>query len=192
LESFSDAKLIEQCLAGIQQHCRALFERYKGYVAGVIWKSVMDEEVLQDLTQDVFLRAFKGLPGFKGKSSFKTWLTRITINVIRDYRKKQPPPGSSMVSLDDLDNNERLDSLRSSWNPAHEVLQKELNDRIRAAIDKLPPEHKDTILLWSNGYSYSEIAESTGVSSQTVGSRIYYARDKLRKLLAPYLKGKDK
>jgi RNA polymerase sigma-70 factor (ECF subfamily) len=195
LNSFSDEQLVKSCVAGIQEHCRLLYERYKDYVAGRVWRLVRDVEVTRDLTQETFLRAFKGLKRFRAESSFKTWLYRIAVNVCKDHwRMLESRHGKSHVVLDD-DEDYKVRTIAAespATNSERLLLQKELKIVVEAAIDKLSPDHKTVILLWIEGYSYDEIAEITATPQKTIGTRLYYAKKKLRDLLKQYLMGKDR
>jgi len=192
LSSLSDEKLIKSCIAGNREHYRLLYERYKDYVAGLVWRLVRDGEVTRDLTQETFLKAFKGLKKFRGKSSFKTWLSRIAVNQYKDYlRGLKRRHGKAHVSLNASENEGgiELPAKDSTSDPQRQVLQKELKTVVEAAMDKLSIEHKTVILLWQEGFSYDDIAAITKTSQETVGSRIYYAKMHLRDLLIPYIKG---
>jgi RNA polymerase sigma factor (sigma-70 family) len=116
LPSWSNEKLIESCKAGNKVHARLLFERHKDYVWGLIWNIIRDAEITRDLTQDTFLRASKGLPKFKGKSSFKTWLSRIAANVCKDHiGSTKRKHWEARVSLDDPESPTIEKRLPDNW-----------------------------------------------------------------------------
>jgi len=189
LSSLSDEKLIESCIAGNREHYRLLYERYKDYVAGLIWRLIGDGEVARDLTQETFLKAFKGLKKFRGKSSFKTWLSRIAVNQCKDHlREVGRKHGKKHVSLNasEDEGGTELPARDPASDPRRQVLQKELKAEVEVALDKLSTEHKTVILLWQEGFSYEEMAAITRTTQETVGSRIYYAKMHLRDLLKPY------
>lgn len=194
MPSWSDEKLIESCIAGNKAHARLLFERYKGYVWGLIWNIIRDAEITRDLTQDTFFRVFKGLPKFKGESSFKTWLSRIAVNVCKDHiGSTKRKHWEARISLDDPESPpiEKAASGQLAKNPLREFLHEERKNKVHEAIDRLPVDHRITILLQIEGRSYKEIAKITNTSTKTVGSRVHYAKMKLREHLKPYIKGKD-
>ena len=194
MSSLSDEQLIKSCIAGNREHCRLLYDRHKDYVAGLVWHLVRDGEVARDLTQETFLKAFKALNKFRAESSFKTWLSRIAVNQFKDYlRGVERRHEKSHVSMDGLEKEEgkELPVKDLSTDPEHQLLQKEFNAVVDAALDKLSTEHKTVILLWQEGFSYDDIAAITKTSQETVGSRIYYAKMHLRNLLIPYIKGKS-
>ena len=194
MPSWTDEELIESCKAGNKAHARLLFERYKGYVWGLIWNIIRDAEITRDLTQDTFFRVFKGLPEFKGESSFKTWLSRIAANVCKDHiGSTKRRHWEERVSLDDPESPpiEKAAPAQLAKNPLRELLHEERKNKVYEAIDRLPVDHQITILLWIEGRSYKEIAKITNTSRQTVGTRIHYAKMNLREHLKPYIKGKD-
>jgi len=192
LTSFSDEQLVEACRAGSQQHWRLLFERYKNYVAHIAWKMVGDTETARDLTQETFLRAVKGLKRFKGDSTFKTWLTRIVVNLCKDHSKGAYARHDKFhVPLDSPEEGGtgEIPDRDPSTEPETCLLQKELKTVVEAAMDKLSTDHKTVVLLWQQGFSYAEIAEITNTPENTVGTRIYYAKLEMRNQLKPYLRG---
>jgi len=192
LSSLSDEQLIKSCIAGNREHYRLVYERYKDYVAGLVWRLVRDGEVARDLTQETFLKAFKALNKFRAESSFKTWLSRIAVNQCKDYlRGLKRRRGKAHVSLNASENEGviELPAKDLASDPQRQVLQKELKTVVEAAMDKLSTEHKTVILLWQEGFSYDDIAAITKTSQETVGSRVYYAKMHLRNLLIPYIKG---
>ena len=190
MPSCSDEKLIESCKAGNKAHARLLFERYKGYVWGLIWNIIRDAEITRDLTQDTFFRVFKGLPKFKGESSFKTWLSRIAVNVCKDHiGSTKRRHWEALVSLDDPESPpiEKAAPGQLAKNPLRELLYEERKNKVYKAIDRLPVDHQITILLWIEGRSYKEISKITNTSTKTVGSRVHYAKMKLREHLKSYM-----
>lgn len=192
MDPLSDEKLIKSCLSGNGSHCRLIYKRYEKYILKVISKKIGDPEVVRDLMQETFLRAFKDLRNFRGETQIKYWLRRIAVNrCIDHYKKSKTRHERDHHSMDDPEDT-KVKNIASSdvvYNPEHQVLQKELKFMIESNFEKLGI-HKETILLSLNGFGYDEISEITGVPINTVGSRIHYAKMKLRKLLTPYFKGK--
>ena len=177
---------MKSCNAGNKEHCKLLYDRYKKYVAGIVWNMTKDQVAVEDLTQETFLRVFKGLKKFKGDSSFKTWLSSITVNLCKDFLGGSEQKHSNRrMSIDDPEN-EGIMELPNK-NPLHDpqgrVLQKEFETAVRKAIDRLPSKQKTAILLWQEGFSYTEIAKITRTPENTVGTQIYHAKVKLKKLL---------
>ncbi len=193
MSSLSDENLIASCVAGNREHYRLLYERHKDYVAALVWRMVENREAARDLTQDIFIKAFKGLRKFRGKSSFKTWISRIAVNRCKDYQREiERKHVNEHVSLNapEVQGGMELPDRGPASNPRRQVLQKELKEAVEAAMNKLSSDHKTAILLRQEGFSYEEIASITMTTQETVGSRIYYAKMYLRDFLKPYIQGK--
>ncbi len=191
MSALSDKELVKSYLSGNQAHAKLLFERYKNYVAQVIRNMENDPEVIQDLLQQTFMRAFDGLKGFQGKSSFKTWISKIAINTTRNHRNKRIRRRKyPQVSTDNTDDalGPVLVLADESGNPGSDLLDKEIKTVINAALEMLSDAHREVVTLWSEGFSYEEIGKITNTSPQTVGSRLHYARTQLQKILTPYVK----
>ena len=186
----SDNSLISFCLKGKQRYCRQIYERYKRLVKSIAWKYVKNDETVRDITQETFLKVYKNLEKFKGDSLFKTWLAKIAVNHCLDHIRKQNK-STKEESLDDpnMSGVQDIYEKKPVSNPETRLLQNELKKIVMSAIEKLGEKHKTVILLWHEGFSYTEIAEITKASEMVVGTRIFYAKNKLRKLLAPYMKG---
>jgi len=190
----SDEHLACSCGKGNKGHCRLLFERYRGYVWNLIRKMVDEPSVTEDLTQEVFLRVFRGLGGYRGEASFKTWLTRIAVNLCREYMgSMRERKWASRVQLDGEDDMDFLasDLESNQCDPAREITRVEVRQVVQKALSCLSPDHRITIALLLEDRSYAEIAEITGIPVRTVGSRIHYAKQKLRKILEHYVKGNE-
>lgn len=155
---------------------------------------VYDTSVTEDLTQEVFLRVFRGLGGYRGEASFKTWLARIAYNLCREHvvsRRER-----SWASRVQVAGEEEMDLLASALgspqgDPALEITRVEARDMVHEALSRLSPDHRITLALLLEDKSYAEIAAITGVPVRTVGSRVHYAKRKLRKILEHYVKGSE-
>ena len=198
MSSFTDEYLVKSCAAGNRRHCRLIYERYKKLVYGIAWKYLHDIETVKDVTQETFLKVFKNLSKFRHDSSFKTWLAKITVNVcISHIRAMKSRKANNHFSIDDQDDpynpddngNKKNIRGKTAADPHDLLLQKEKSDQVMLAIDKLKTEEKTTILLWSEGFTYAEIAKITKTNAKTVGTRIYHIKMKLIKKLTPHMKG---
>ncbi len=183
-----DAALVEQAQKGDSAVFDLLVSRYRGRIFAMIYNMVHNEQDAWDLAQDSFVKAWKSIARFGGRSSFYTWLYRIVMNVTIDaLRKKQVKGGGpefdDAIQLKEIDPASRTvphpDAL-----PHERMEQKEIRSRIDAAIAELSPEHRAVILMKEiEGMQYHEIAESLGCSIGTVMSRLFYARKKLQSQL---------
>jgi len=139
----------------------------------------------EDITQEVFLRVFRSLSGFKEESSFSTWIYRITSNVCIDYSRKKPGKTGNLISIDSTDEEGHEIQIRGeAFSPEEEYDKREIREAIADAILKLPDNHRQAIILRDiNGLSYDEIAKILDISEGTVKSRIARARGQLCKIL---------
>ena len=141
-------------------------------------RGMVPESDTRDVAQEAFLKAFRKLDSFDGRSSFYTWIYRITANTAMDWRKKERrrrhPPLPTGEDGEDL-----LPGRGAS--PRTEATRAELGRRIEEAIDSLPPKyHEIVVLRETQGLSYEEIARTLDISKGTVESRLFRARERLR------------
>ena len=182
----ADDELVVRCQQGDADAYDVLVTRYRGRVYGMIYNMVKSEADAWDLAQDAFIKAWKALPKFEARSSFYTWLYRISHNVTYDWmrkRKMQAEGEFDETIQRDIDPRART-APASVPRPDDKMAHNELKGRIEEAIEKLSADHRAVILLKEvEGHQYNEIAEITGVSIGTIMSRLFYARKKLQSLL---------
>ncbi|CAN5369343.1 RNA polymerase sigma factor RpoE [soil metagenome] len=180
--------LVERSQSGDLAAFDALVTRYRGKVYAMIVNMVRNDADAWDLAQDVFLKAWKALPKFEARSSFFTWIYRITYNVTCDFVRRRKVTGST-----EFDDTIRLDSVESGAptaprrvdTPSERMAGSELGSAIAAALDQLSDDHRAAIIMREiDGMKYEEIAEAMGCSTGTVMSRLFYARKRLQDLLA--------
>lgn len=193
-EGPADAELVALCQAGQTRPFEILVHRYRGKIYAMIVNMTGNDADAWDLSQEVFLKAWRALPKFEARSQFYTWLYRITHNVTYDWlRKKKIEPG--MEFDDALGHQPAAGAVtvpRSMAEPDHRLAHKETGLRIQEALKQLSPEHRAVILLKEvDGLSYQEIAETAGCSLGTVMSRLFYARKRLQTLLRDVYEGTD-
>jgi RNA polymerase sigma-70 factor (ECF subfamily) len=173
--SRDDAALVEACLAGHREAFEPLVERHRRQVYHVCFRFVGNHDDASDLAQDVFVRAYRGLRGFKGKSAVGTWLYRIAVNVCLNrlsLKGVRPEP---------LDPSQ---ADRLAVQPDAELLRDERAAQVRAAIARLPKKQRVTLILRVyHELSHDEIAAILGSSVGAVKANYFHALANLRKLL---------
>ena len=184
----SELDLVKQCQAGQTEAFDQLVTRYRTRVFAMIYNMVHNEQDAWDLAQDSFLKAWKSIKRFQGKSSFYTWIYRIVMNVTIDWLRKKQVKGTG-AEFDDAIQLKEIDPAsrtvpKADALPHERMEQNEIRARIDAAIAQLSPEHRAVILMKeTEDMQYHEIAETLGCSIGTVMSRLFYARKKLQNLL---------
>jgi RNA polymerase sigma-70 factor (ECF subfamily) len=153
----------------------------------MIYQMVRHEDDAWDLAQDGFLKAWKNIRYFRGQSQFFTWLYRILMNVTIDWVRRKQVQGETefddSVGLTDIEPASAT-TPRAEAEPADRLGNKEIRERIDAAILRLSPEHREVIVLREiDGLEYQEIADRVGIPLGSVMSRLFYARKKLQTML---------
>ena len=168
-----------------------LVERYQDRVYGIIARLISDAELARDLTQDTFLKAYKGLSGFTGGSSFYTWLYRISRNVVTSHLRYESARPKIAASLDAEEGDRapiRLSLPASGPDPMQGAVEAERTKYLLQALASLQPEFREIIILRDfEDRSYEEIAELIDLPAGTVRSRLHRARAELRERLKPIL-----
>ncbi|MCX7643031.1 MAG: sigma-70 family RNA polymerase sigma factor [Armatimonadetes bacterium] len=199
LSQWTDERLVEAAQAGNQEAFAELVRRYQSKIYNLALRYTNDSETAMDITQDAFVRAWQMLPKFRGEANFYTWLYRIAMNLCIDRHRRALVRGEPQkVSLEDLvverqrfeDSEEELDLWWEEADvsePEAEILRQEMREKVWKAIQQLPPLLKQVVLLREyEGLSLQEIAKIMGTNVGTIKSRLYQARQHLKKLLAPY------
>jgi RNA polymerase sigma-70 factor (ECF subfamily) len=172
----SDAALVDACLAGRPDAFDLLVELHRRSIYQLCYRFVGNHEDANDLSQDVFVRAYRGLRGFRAQSSLKTWLYRIGVNVCLNRvgaKKLQSEPIADQQFID-----------QGAESPVDRMLRDERAARVRAAIAELPPKQRATLILrMYNEMSHQEIADVLGTSVGAVKANFFHALGNLKKLL---------
>jgi RNA polymerase sigma-70 factor (ECF subfamily) len=183
----ADVQMVQAVLAGDATAYRGLVEKYQERVYHMVYGMVRNREDARDITQDAFVKAYNKLSTFRTESSFYTWLYRIAMNLAIDFLRKTKRRGESSFDeqIASKDDDGGLSELHVADSPSKSLERKQLMGSILDALDQLPDDQRQIILLRElEGLSYKEIADVTGVPEGTVMSRLYYARKKLQTLLA--------
>jgi RNA polymerase sigma-70 factor (ECF subfamily) len=181
----SELDLVKRCQQGDTTAFDELVTRYRTRIFGMIYNMVHSEQDAWDLAQDSFVKAWKSINRFRGKSSFYTWIYRIVMNVTIDWLRKKQVKGAG-TEFDDAIQLKEVDPAsktvpRAEPLPHQRLERQEIRARIDQAIAQLSPEHRAVILMKeTEDMQYHEIAEALGCSIGTVMSRLFYARKKLQ------------
>jgi RNA polymerase sigma-70 factor, ECF subfamily len=171
-----DRTLVAICLSGRREAFDVVVERHRRQVYQLCYRYVGNHEDAADLAQDAFIRAFKGLKGFKGESSLATWLYRIAVNVCLNRLAIKAPAGEPLDPADRVDHRaERPDAA---------LLRKERAAEVRAAIRRLPPKQRATLILRIyHELPHEDIAGILGSSVGAAKANLFHALANLKKLL---------
>ncbi len=183
----SDAELVRAVLKGDQTSYRVIVERYQGRVHAVIYGMVRNREDARDLTQETFVRAYQNLSRFRIESGFYTWVYRIAMNTTIDHIRRQKKRAHE--AFEDGVATRETGGVMSDGahmdSPGKSLERKRLHGRLLAALDELPEDQRQVIVLREvDGLSYKEISEVLEVPEGTVMSRLFYARRKLQNALS--------
>jgi RNA polymerase sigma-70 factor (ECF subfamily) len=183
-----DLQYVSATLGGDFDAFERLVDKYQGKIFRHLRKMVSNPSLAEDLLQDTFLSAYRGLNGFSGASSFSTWLFRIATNTALMYLRRDHP---ETVEYDDKIMSELADVLTPSpefvSTPLEILLSQEGKEKIEQAIDKLPVLYKPVVILRDvEGFSLEEVASIVGASIPAVKSRLHRARNIVRETLTSY------
>jgi RNA polymerase sigma-70 factor, ECF subfamily len=184
-----DDVLVKRVQAGEVRAFELLVRRYQSKVIAAVGRLVKDRTECEDLAQEVFMRAYRALPGFRGDSSFYTWIYRIALNTAKNFlssghRKLQ----FSDLETDIADQIQDPASLRDRATPEREMLRSEIERMVVDSVADLPPDIRTALTLREvDGLSYEEIAKVMDCPIGTVRSRIFRARDAVDKRVRPLL-----
>jgi RNA polymerase sigma-70 factor (ECF subfamily) len=173
----------------------ALVAKYERKIYNLILRQIGDREEAEDLTQETFLNAFRSFPAFRGDCKIHTWLCQIALNQCknrfrqRDRRRTLEGPSLDAPALGGEDPTRPLEIADWDQSPQDVLLRKETYRYVLRAIDSLPTEYREVIVLCDlQRISYQEIAEITGLSLEAVKTRIHRGRLMLRRKVEGYLR----
>ena len=190
-DDVADVELVRRFRAGDMRAFDALILKYQHKIIGLITRYVHDPVAAQDVAQEAFIKAYRGLRNFRGDSAFYTWLYRIAINSAKNYlvaESRRIPDFA--VSAEDAEQFNGESQIKEYATPERELLSEEIKAQILAAMEGLPEELKTAIVLREiEGLSYEEIAQVMDCPIGTVRSRIFRAREAIDRKLRPFLEG---
>jgi RNA polymerase sigma-70 factor (ECF subfamily) len=176
LRSGSEAELVAAALTGRSGAFDLIVERHRRPVYQICYRFTANHEDASDLTQEVFLRAFRALASFKGQAALSTWLHRIAVNVCLNRVAAKAPVTSPIDGDDHVD---------PSVEPASErLLRHERADQVRAAIARLPKKQRAALILRTyHEMSHQQVAKILGTSVGAAKANVFHALQNLRKIL---------
>lgn len=176
-----DAELVERHRCGDAQAFDEVYARFEGMVYNLAFRLSGSPEEAADLTQEVFLRVYRHLGSFGGRSSLKTWIFRIAINHCRDRLSRWRP---LTMPIGEATGDGEVAYPDPARGPEELAVAADEGRRVAAGLSRLPHAFREAVILRDiEGLSYEEIAEVLGVRIGTVRSRIARGRDQLRALL---------
>ena len=194
----TDLMLVERTVAGDQTAVELLVLKYQSRIQRLIGRMVRDVDLVEDIAQETFIRAYRALAQFRGEAQFYTWLYRIAVNTAKkalvDLRRDPLVSESALRGgTDEEDETSALENeLTSSETPETVLAAKEIAACVNAAMEALPAELRQAVTLREiEGLSYEEIAELMNCPIGTVRSRIFRAREAISAKVKPMLENQS-
>jgi RNA polymerase sigma factor RpoE len=187
----SDLSLVKRAQEQDGSAYDELIRRYQQRIYATVYHMTSNHEDANDLTQETFIKGYRALKGFKGDSSFYTWIYRIAVNKTINFLKQRK--NKWQMSLNDVDfqaeHDPDLVALVSDKTPRRDLSLTELQEKLNGAVQKLSEQHRMVVTLHDiQGLSHEEIGKIMNCNVGTVRSRLFYARQQLQGFLADYLK----
>ncbi|MES2581280.1 MAG: RNA polymerase sigma factor RpoE [Pseudomonadota bacterium] len=188
----SDAILVQRTVAGDQRAYGLLVLKYQRRIQRLIGRMVRDVDLVEDICQETFIRAYRALHQFRGDAQFYTWLYRIAVNTAKKFLlelKNDPTVSESFLANDDDDETSwKKNEPTADDGPESILAAKEIAAVVNAAMDDLPPDLRQAVVLREiEGLSYEEIAAAMDCPVGTVRSRIFRAREAISARVRPLL-----
>jgi RNA polymerase sigma-70 factor (ECF subfamily) len=193
----ADALLVERVKLGDVRAFEMLVVKYQRRIERLIGRMVRDTDLVQDIAQESFMRAYRAMPKFRGESAFYTWLYRIAVNTAKkalmDMKRDPLVSESSLRGDDEGEETSRAGSeISDTATPEALLASKEIAAAVNSAIEALSEDLRQAITLREiEGLSYEEIAAVMNCPIGTVRSRIFRARDAIAVRLKPLLDTSD-
>ena len=185
----SDQQLVDRVRAGDKNAFNFLVLRYQNRVAALVARFVKDQQEVEDVSQEAFIKAYRALHLFRGDSAFYTWLYRIAVNTAKNYlvsRGRRPP--ASDLEAEEAELTEIGSPLRDNESPERSLATAALKAAIEQAIEDLPEDLRTAFTLREfAGLSYEDITEVMNCPVGTVRSRIFRAREAIDKAVRKHL-----
>jgi RNA polymerase sigma-70 factor (ECF subfamily) len=192
-EGDADALLVARVKQGDVRAFEMLVVKYQRRIERLIGRMVRDADLVQDIAQESFIRAYRAIPQFRGDSAFYTWLYRIAVNTAKkalvDLKRDPVITESALASREEDEDSSRVENeLTDGETPEAVLASKEIAAAVNSAIEALSEDLRQAITLREiEGLSYEEIAELMSCPIGTVRSRIFRAREAIAARLKPLL-----
>jgi RNA polymerase sigma-70 factor (ECF subfamily) len=184
-----DQILVTRVQRGDKTAFDLLVRKYQHKVGKLVARYVYDRTEVEDVTQEVFIKAYRAISGFRGDSAFYTWLYRIAVNTAKNFLESQGrrPPNTD-VDAEEAETSANGRNLRELATPERSMLTEEIANTVSRSVAQLPADLRTAITLREiEGMSYEEIAQVMDCPIGTVRSRIFRARETIDKELKPLL-----
>lgn len=176
LEGLAEPELVAACLAGRAGAFDLIVSRHRRPVYQICYRFMGNHEDASDLSQDVFLRAYRGLANFKGNSALGTWLHRIAVNTCLNRVALKTP------KVEPIDEAQHVDL--TSETPTERLLRGERAERVRAAVAQLPEKQRAALVMRTyQDLSHQEIASALGTTVGAAKANVFHALQNLKKIL---------
>lgn len=180
----NETELIALCKKGDRNAFNELVLMHQNRIMNIAFGMLSNIDDVADAAQEVFIKVFRNIGGFKEQSSFSTWIYRITVNVCNDILRKNSRHKTVSLNMHFDDEEHEFDIKDTSMTPDELVHTAEMQNEVRYAISKLKPEYKAVITLYDiEGLPYDKISEILKIPMGTVKSRLSRARTALKKEL---------
>lgn len=189
----SDLALVERANAGDTRAFELLVIKYQRRIERLVGRMVRDQDQVQDVTQETFIRAYRALHQFRGEAKFYTWLYRIAVNTakkaLQDIKRSPVLTESALHTGGDEDETSRFgQELTTEETPETVLAAQEIAQAVNAAMEALPEDLRQAVTLREiEGLSYEEIATAMNCPIGTVRSRIFRAREAISARVKPLL-----
>ena len=197
-QNITDRNLVDRVLSGGNNAFGIIIKNTENLVAKIIFDMIASESDRKDIAQDIYLKAYQKLPGFKFQSKLSTWIGQICYNTCIDHlRKKKLVLAENIFETDVDPSNDILDMMNAAQGNFDEpvdtfVIGKNISEIVKKKIEKLPTIYKTLISLYHNEeLSYDEISTITGLPAGTVKSYLFRARRELKNDLLLHYKKED-
>jgi RNA polymerase sigma-70 factor (ECF subfamily) len=181
-----DTELVRRALAGERTAFDLLVVRYQRRVAALISRYRLDAGTIEDLTQEAFIKAYRGLAGFRGDATFFTWLGRIALNTTKTYLTERKRRVETVGLDEDAAELDPMAAIESGDSTEGTVASRQMGEIIAAALADMSPDLREALVMREiDGMSYQHISAALNIPLNTVRSRIFRAREFVAAKLRP-------